>query len=204
MLNKVLVEPRRTESISSLEALPDEDLVNRVREGVDAAYSTLFRRHYSHVLNVATKILMSREEAEDAAQIVFWDISRAFHLYDPARGSFRTWLMQYAYHRSINHKKSLQTRGFYQHHAIDSIDRQVLQEALHSTSRNLLPSEASHAIHQALAHLSQPQSDTLKMVFLEGLTFPDVALRLNQTEGNVRHHYYRGMRKLREVLLQKK
>jgi RNA polymerase sigma-70 factor (ECF subfamily) len=204
LLNKVLVEPRLIESLTRLEVLPDEDLVNRVRDGMDAAYSALFNRHYPHVLNVAMRILRNREEAEDAAQTVFWDVSRAFHLYDSARGSFRTWLMQYAYHRSLNHKKSLQTRGFYQQHAIDSIDRQVLQEALHSTSRHLLPSEASHAIHQALAHLSEPQRNTLKMIFMEGLTFNDVAIRFNQSEGNVRHYYYRGMRKLREVLLQKK
>lgn len=171
---------------------------------MDAAYSALFDRHYSHVLNVANRILRNREEAEDAAQTVFWDISRAFHLYDASRGSFRTWLMQYAYHRSINHQKSLQTRGYYQQHAIDSIDRQVLQEALHSTSRNLLPSEAGHAVHQALAFLTQPQRDTLKLIFMEGLTFPDVAERFNQSEGNVRHHYYRGMRKLREILLKKR
>jgi RNA polymerase sigma-70 factor (ECF subfamily) len=204
LLNQVLAESRPVESLASLEALPDEDLVTRVRDGVDPAYSALFNRHYPHVLNVAVRILRNREEAEDAAQTVFWDVSRAFHLYDAARGSFRTWLMQYAYHRSINHKKSLQTRGFYQQHAIDSIDREVLQEALHSTSRNLLPSEAGHAIHQALAHLTQPQRETLTMIFLEGLAFGDVAARLNQTEGNVRHHYYRGMRKLREVLLKKK
>jgi RNA polymerase sigma-70 factor (ECF subfamily) len=203
LLNKVRVEPRPTEDFLSLEALSDEDLVNRVRDGMDAAYSALFHRHYSHVLNVAVRILKNREEAEDATQTVFWDISRAFHLYNSARGSFRTWLMQYAYHRSINHKKSLQTRGLYQHDSVDCIDRQVLQEALHSPSRKLLPSEASHAVHQALAHLSQPQRDTLKMIFLEGLTFADVALRFKQTEGNVRHHYYRGMRKLREILLLK-
>lgn len=204
MLNKVLVEQSSTESLTRLEILPDEDLVSRVREGMDAAYSALYNRHYPHVLNVATRILKNREEAEDAAQTVFWDVSRAFHLYDSARGSFRTWLMQYAYHRSLNHKKSLQTRGFYQQHAIDSIDRQVLQEALHSTSRHLLPSEAAQAIYQALAHLNEAQRDTLTMIFMEGLTFNDVAVRFNQSEGNVRHHYYRGMRKLREILLVKK
>ncbi len=204
MLSKVLVELKSTESSTPLDGLPDEDLVSRVRDGVDAAYSVLFNRYYPYVLHVAMRILKNREEAEDATQTVFWDIARAFHQYDSTRGSFRTWLMQYAYHRSLNHKKALQTRGFYQHHAIDSIDREILQEALHSTSRHLLPSEASHAIHQSLVRLSEPQRDTLKMIFLEGLSFSDVALRLNQSEGNVRHHYYRGMRKLREILLQKK
>lgn len=201
---KVIVESRTAETLLHLDVLSDEDLINRVRDGVDAAYSALFNRHYPQVLKVANRILRNHEEAEDAAQTVFWDISRAFHLYDASRGSFRTWLMQYAYHRSINHKKSLQSRGYYQQHAIDLIDRQVLQEALHATSRNLLPSEAGHAIHQALTHLTEPQRETLKLTFLEGLTFEDVAQRLNQSEGNVRHHYYRGMRKLREILLKKR
>lgn len=184
--------------------MSDEDLVCRVREGVDAAYATLFQRHHAHVLGVALRILKNREEAEDAAQTVFWDISRAFHLYDATRGSFRTWLMQYAYHRSFNLKKSLQSRGFYSHHAIDSLDWKVVQKALHSSSRHLLPSEAGHAVHQALSLLTSAQQDTLKMIFLEGLAFADVAERLQQTEGNVRHHYYRGMRKLREILLLKR
>jgi len=184
--------------------LSDEDLVQYVRSGVEPAYTTLFHRYHAQVLRVTGRILKNTEEAEDAAQIVFWDISRAFHLYDAQRGTFRTWLLQYAYHRALNHKKTLQTRGFYQHCAIDSIDKQVLQEALHSASRHLLPSEAAHTIHQALLHLTEPQRVTLKMIFLEGLTLADVALRFNQTEGNVRHHYYRGMRKLREILLSHK
>ncbi len=55
-------------------------------------------------------------------------------------------------------------------------------------------------VNEALAMLNQPQRQTIEMAFFEGLTFRDIAERTGQTFTNVRHHYYRGLQRLRECL----
>jgi RNA polymerase sigma-70 factor, ECF subfamily len=142
------------------------------------------------------RILRNATESEDVAQIVFMDIYRARDLYDASKGSLRTWVLQYAYRRAINYKHALDARAYYRTQDIDEID---------------VPScggvhfiEAAQIVHQALGSLGVDQQTTLRMIFLEGAQMEDVAAHLQQNVTNIRHHYYRGLRKLREVLQQKR
>jgi len=51
--------------------------------------------------------------------------------------------------------------------------------------------------------LNPNQRTAVELISLEGLTFEELASRTAQTLSNAKHHYYRGMMKLREVLLEK-
>jgi RNA polymerase sigma-70 factor (ECF subfamily) len=48
--------------------------------------------------------------------------------------------------------------------------------------------------------LSEDQRETLRLFFFEGYTFAEIAEKLGQSFCNVRHHYYRGLEKLRKNL----
>src|SRR5258708_32338497 len=81
--------------------------------GVGDAMTVLFDRYYRLVLTIAYRILRDRAEAEDLMQEVFLEIFRDADKYDSSRGSVKTWLLQYVYHRSLNRKQYLSLRGFY-------------------------------------------------------------------------------------------
>src|SRR5260370_42277327 len=85
-----------------------------VTGGSRDALSVLFGRYYRLVFHTAAGILRDRAEAEDVMQDVFLEIYRDAAKFDPRRGKLRTWLLQYAYHRSLNRRKYLATRGFYE------------------------------------------------------------------------------------------
>jgi RNA polymerase sigma-70 factor (ECF subfamily) len=51
-------------------------------------------------------------------------------------------------------------------------------------------------IEQAFAELPEPRRRTLEMFYFEGLELREIAETLNDTLGNVRHHYYRGLERL--------
>jgi RNA polymerase sigma-70 factor (ECF subfamily) len=57
--------------------------------------------------------------------------------------------------------------------------------------------EAVHLTGEALAALPDAQRQTIQMFFFDGLTLKDIAERRNETLANVRHHYYRGLDRLR-------
>ncbi|MDE1162169.1 MAG: sigma-70 family RNA polymerase sigma factor [Acidobacteriaceae bacterium] len=174
--------------------LTDESLALHLQTGDPQAFELLFARHSASVRRVAASILRDAGEADDVVQIVFFDVHRAIKLYDATRGTLRTWLLQYAYHRALNHKQSLQRKGFYSGSPLEAA------EAPSTLRRSLLPAEAAQAVRQAISHLTEDQRRTLEMLFLEGAEMSDVALQLGQNLSNVRHHYYRGLRKLRDVL----
>src|SRR5215831_13658133 len=91
----------------------DEILLTQVHSGHTAALGVLFERYFRLVFDTARRILRNRVEAEDLVQDVFIEIHKKASLYDPQKGSVKTWIMQYAYHRSFNRRKYLALRGFY-------------------------------------------------------------------------------------------
>jgi len=55
-------------------------------------------------------ILRDAAEGEDLTQDVFIEIYRKAGLYDPRKGSVKTWVLQYPYQRSFNRRKYLSLR----------------------------------------------------------------------------------------------
>ena len=48
--------------------------------------------------------------------------------------------------------------------------------------------------------LSEDQQKTLRLHFIEGYTLDEIAKMLGQTKGNVRHHSFRGLERLRKQI----
>jgi len=89
----------------------DEDLLRQLRSGTTDALSLLFDRHCRLVFSVAHRILRDSGEAEDLMQEVFLEIYRDAGKFDPARGSVKDWILQYATDRSLNRCQYLGPRG---------------------------------------------------------------------------------------------
>src|SRR5260370_38231400 len=94
-------------SPSLLRTFSDADLMDALRRGCNDALAVLFERHSALVFRIARAILRDDGEAEETVQRVFLDVFRAVNRFNPARGSFKTWLLQYAYHRTINRRNHL-------------------------------------------------------------------------------------------------
>jgi RNA polymerase sigma-70 factor (ECF subfamily) len=60
--------------------------------------------------------------------------------------------------------------------------------------------ESSRLATEALESLPEAQRKTIEMFFFEGLDFKEIARRRNEKFSNVRHHYYRGLQRLRWYL----
>jgi RNA polymerase sigma-70 factor (ECF subfamily) len=56
----------------------------------------------------------------------------------------------------------------------------------------------AHQLKSAFSELSDRQRETLEAFFFEGLTFAEIAERSGEEVQNVRHHYYRGLERLRQ------
>ena len=183
-------------NLQKLQKSSDEELMEYLRQGQKDALSVLFDRHYRLVFSVAIRILHDHGEAEDLMQEVFIDVLRKIDQFDPAKGSAKTWILQYAYHRSLNRQKYLNLRSFY-----DGQDPSTLVEWDLSQSSNswngLTYLDWASILEKGLASLSEKERTTINMAYYQGMLLKEIAKQLNEPVANIRNHYYRGLKKLR-------
>ena len=185
--------------IVSMPNLSDEDVIERLRQGHADALPILFDRFYRLVLRIAARILRDPGEAEDLMQDVFLELFNKAAQFDPSRGSAKTWILQYAYHRSLSRRQYLALRNFYDRRQIS--EREVSESNSGDVSwRGLTFSEWRRVIEQGLATLTQKQRKTLELVCFDGLLLSEIAECTKESLTNVRHHYYRGLEGLRKFL----
>jgi RNA polymerase sigma factor (sigma-70 family) len=132
----------------------DEELVADLLANQPDALTVLFERHSALVFRIARRTLRNDAEAEDALQHVFIDMFRAAEQFDPAKGSFKSWLLMFAYHRTFNSHRHLCTHGFYDSDSLEELPQELIQ----GTSRPLsfAPAEAVILVEQVLK-LIQPR-----------------------------------------------
>jgi RNA polymerase sigma-70 factor (ECF subfamily) len=175
----------------------EEELVCEFRSGSAQALAAIYERYCRLVFATALRVLRDPGEAEDLTQSVFLEISRKASHFDPARGPLNKWILTLAYHRSLNRKSYLMTRQFYKGH-VDLIGENG--EELCSPSLMLPAQEAARLVNECLGLLDVRQRQVLELVFFKELTFKEIAEQTQQTFGNVRNQYYRGLKRLRALL----
>jgi RNA polymerase sigma-70 factor (ECF subfamily) len=180
---------------TALTALSDEVVMSFLAEGNHDALAVIFDRYRRLVIRVAMQILRQPAEAEDVMQSVFITILETATKFDAGRGTLRVWLLQHAYHQALNRRRYLSLRGMYDAATSDSLDGVSLGS---STAMPAL--ESKRVIQQALTQLSSRQRETLELAFYEGWTLLEISEKTRESYANTRHHYYRGLERMRLVL----
>jgi len=190
-------------SPSRLRTLPDADLMSALCMGCNDALAVLFERHSPLVFRTARAILRDDGEAEETVQRVFLDIFRAAKQFNSDRGSFTTWLLQYAYHRSFDRRAHLQANHFYDLSEFDDLASTAL---FYGTGHLLcLPrQEVVCLVEQALAILEPHQRKVIELTYFEGLTAQEIAEKTGDSASSVRHNLYRGLKRVRDTLMETK
>jgi RNA polymerase sigma-70 factor, ECF subfamily len=170
----------------------DEDLLLQVSDGKKEALPVLFQRHARVAYKIARRILKDDSEAEDLVQEVFLFIFQRAAVFDPAKGSAASWIIQVAYHRAIDRRRYL---GFRQHYNGQELDEERLMGNRGQISIDELTGRA--LLNKLREGLSTDQQQILELHFFEGYSFREIAEKTGQTLGNVRNHYYRGLERLR-------
>jgi RNA polymerase sigma-70 factor (ECF subfamily) len=189
---------------TNLETLTDEELASHLQAGYPEALTVIFEKYSGMVFGIARRMLRDDGEAEEAVQQVFLDMYRAIGQFDPKKASYKTWLLQFAYHRAINRKHHLEANGFY---AAEEFHEDLLPAELYEgTGRPLQLSfqELVHLVEQLLSTIPPKQRRTIELTFFQGFTAEEIAVQTGETPAVVRHNLYRGLDKLRLTLAHNK
>ncbi|HXC95938.1 MAG TPA: sigma-70 family RNA polymerase sigma factor, partial [Edaphobacter sp.] len=181
----------------------DELLLEQVKRGVKEALSMLFHRHARSVRNVAHRILRDEAEADDLVQDVFIFIYRRASLFDASRGTARSWIIHVTYHRAFDRRRYLKSRHFYTNQEFEDpvlrlIDSREEVPFYGTSMEGIFGNEMTARLN---ARLSAEQRETIQLYFFEGYALREIAQLTGRSLVTVRNHYYRGLERLRELIL---
>ena len=175
----------------------DEELADQLQSGNADALTVLFKRHSPVLFGIARRILRNDAEAEDAVQQIFLDVFRSIHQFDVEKGSFKTWLLMFAYHRTFNSRRSQRASRFFDTDSLESIGSHAEVEKVQNKCS---AAENKVLVEQVLRGLQPRQRRTIELVYDEGLTAEEISVRTGESVRVVRHNLYRGLDKLRKAL----
>lgn len=172
----------------------DLDLLRRAAGGDSSAVMALYDRHAPVLLALATRVLGSRDEAEEVVQESLIRVWQEAKSYDPARGGLRAWLCTIARNRALDRlrRRSTSTKA-----------AAVPEAAEPPAGPDSLAAGAETAarVRSALASLPDAQRKALELAYYEGLTHTEIAEKTGAPLGTVKTRILDGMRKLKSMLV---
>lgn len=180
---------------------PDEDLIQKAKNGNLAAFNSLVERYQVGVFNLSLRLLGNRQSAEDATQETFLSAYRALARFEG--GNFRAWLFRIA----ANHSKDALRRAQRKDRA-SSLDEifdtlgapvEVADERESSESR-VERASVARALQEALLELPFDQRRAIVLVDIHGYSYDEVAGICETSPGTIKSRIHRGREKLRDLI----
>jgi len=187
---------------STARELSDEALMAQVCDGDRDALASLFRRYARIVRRVAYRVLRDASEADDLVQDIFLLVHRLCRTFDSSKSPVRFWILQMTYRRAISRRRYLTSRHFYNLVDLDDVavglpDPNGQAASIENSFEGVF---GKGSLEKLLSALSENQRQTLRLFFKDGYSLDEIAAKLGQSRGNVKHHYFRGLEKLRRYL----
>ncbi|GAB2700009.1 RNA polymerase sigma factor [Kitasatospora kifunensis] len=152
------------------EQVPDEALLAGLMAGDPEIAAAFVRRFQSRVFGVAIGVVGDAQLAEDIAQQTFEQAYRHAQVYDPRRGSVRTWLSAIAHNQAIDALRAHKATP------VAPADLEDMVETVTDTpERYALTAEAAVELRRAVAALPRDQARAVVMAGIYGMTAQQVA-----------------------------
>jgi RNA polymerase sigma-70 factor, ECF subfamily len=176
----------------------DESIVARVRTG-ERLFGLLYERYRTRTFALAFGMTGQREQAEDLTQEIFL---RVYERLDSFQGQakFATWFYRIALNHCLNHCRNERRRQTVANsddgQATVLVELRVVEQA----DASLLRKELQQQIRSALLSLKPEVRVLLLLKEIEGLSYEEIADRLECSPGTVASRLSRGRRLLARKL----
>lgn len=173
-------------------------LLRRCGKGDSAALRTLYDDVAPQLFAVILRILPKRDLAEEALQEAFLSIWRNAASYRPDRGAPMAWLATIARNRAFDLRRSLKAEP----HAGDpmaAFEETIPAEGNNPEQETGLAVEAQR-LDNCMRHLTPEQNRVIRLAFINGLSYPEIAQHIRSPLGTVKSWIRRGLQALKSCL----
>ena len=173
--------------------ITDERLLVRAASGDGTAFQILYERYRDGIFRFAYRLIGSVEAAEDVTHDCFLSLIKEPGRYDPERASLRTYLFAAARNLALK-----QFNYFSRATAIDELQEEPVGRD--GPMRQVLDSELSSQVEQAIASLAPLQREALVLFEYEDLSLAEIAAVVGADVGTVKSRLFRARETMRQRL----
>ncbi len=174
----------------------------RVKDGDEAAFEQLIKRHQAMVIGTVAKMLGSTTDSEDIAQQVFIRLWKSAPRYE-VKAKFTTFLFTImrnlvfneSRRRSRKKESSIDERE-------DDFHLQTEDSQTKSPDEKILQDELQAAVDKAIASLPEKQRMAVILRRYENMPYEEIASILKTSVSAIKSHLFRARTTLRESLQQ--
>ena len=172
-------------------------LQERIRAGDEAAFDTVFRDNYAHLVRMAESIVRERALAEELAQDVMLELWRRRESIEVEQ-SFRAYLLRSTRNRALNHVR---------HQRIVMREATIAAAAAESARAqsaedDMLGTELERAVRNAIALLPEKAREVFQLSRDRGLKYSEIAVVLDISVKTVEKRMGQALAELRDKLAQ--
>jgi RNA polymerase sigma-70 factor (ECF subfamily) len=185
---------------------PDVQLMLRVKEGDEAAFSQLVAAYQERLISVFLHMLGNQAAAEDLVQEVFLRVYRARNGYQPT-AKFSTWVFRIANNLASNARRTLGRRKEVPLLSQDTAavptgprERLIADRSSMMPSRQADQRETRELVRLAMENLNERQRMAVLLNKFEGMSYEDIAAAMELSADAVKSLLARARENLRSEL----
>lgn len=171
-------------------------LLARIAGGDQAAFAQFYQLTSRRVFGMARRVLIDPELSEDTTQEVFLQVWQNAGKFNPEMGSPLSWLMTISHRRAVDKVRSSQS----------ATDREARygassQDVDHdSVSDEVDTRLEAEAVVRCLETLTDTQQESVRLAYYGGLTYREVAEKLNAAVPTIKSRIRDGLIRLKTCL----
>ena len=172
------------------------NLLGRIAQGDRDAFAEFYQLTSRRVFGMARRVLIDPELSEDTTQEVFIQVWQNAARFNPEAGSPLSWLMTISHRRAVDKVRSSQS----------STDREARygassQDIDHDSVSDEVGSKLeAEAVVRCLETLTDTQQESVRLAYYGGLTYREVAERLNAAVPTIKSRIRDGLIRLKTCL----
>jgi RNA polymerase sigma factor (sigma-70 family) len=170
--------------------------LGRVALGDEAAFKQVYELTSAKLFGICLRILGNEAEAEDALQDIYVSVWRRAGSFDESRASPITWLATLARNRSIDRLRSARRSG-----SSEPVEAALeIADSRPDALAVLAVAEDRARLMGCVDELEERTAQAVRSAFFGGLTYSELAARMDVPLGTMKSWIRRGLMKLKDCL----
>ncbi len=173
----------------------EEMLIAKAQSGDKEAFEKLLEKYKNMILSMAYYISQNEYDALDMAQEVYVKLYKNVYKFE-GKSKFSTWVYSVARNTCIDEYKRIK-RNKTNSYETDEKDMSVDTDG---PEEIILKKELSDFVRLLLSELPPIYNKILVLRYIEGLSYREIAKRLECSEGTVKSRLFRGKKMMKKII----
>lgn len=176
-------------------------LIERLKQGDHPAFQSLFEKYKKIVFHMAYRLTGNLHEAEDIVQEVFFKVYKGIKGFRQ-ESSLKTWILKITINLCRNYYRRKKLFSFFSLSHGPQGDEEYPSEIgiQDDPSETIFHRQRLEVLRKAMMRLPRRQREVFVMKHLEEMKIKEIAEALDCSEGTVKAHLFKAIRRLLTIM----